>query len=281
MPLPIDARMWKRAIFLCIASTCIACAPEKERAATSRVPAEAQPQASGAPRATAALEPEDGQWIRPAKSYSSLRYSQLTEITRANVGQLKQAWSYSTGVLRGHEEPPIVVNNTMYIVTPFPNELHALDLARSGAAKWVYRPRPEAAAQGVACCDVVNRGVVYDNGRLFFNTLDNNVVAVDANSGREVWKTKVGEINLGETMTMAPLVVKGLVLVGNSGGEMGVRGWLKALDAASGAVRWTAYSTGPDKDVLIGPRFKPFYDDHKGKDLGTQSWPGDSWSVGG
>jgi lanthanide-dependent methanol dehydrogenase len=145
----------------------------------------------------------------------------------------------------------------------------------------VYRPRPEAAAQGVACCDVVNRGVVYDNGRIFFNTLDNNVIAVDANTGREIWKTKVGEINLGATMTMAPLVVKGLVLVGNSGGEMGVRGWLKALDVASGAVRWTAYSTGPDKDVLIGTRFKPFYEDHKGKDLGTQTWPGDAWSVGG
>jgi alcohol dehydrogenase (cytochrome c) len=281
MASPIDMRGWMRVVSLCIAGCCAACAPEKERAAMTRVPAEAQPPAAGAPRATATLEPEDGQWTRPAKSYSSLRYSQLTEITRENVGQLKQAWSYSTGVLRGHEEPPIVVNGTMYIVTPFPNELHALDLTRSGAAKWVYRPRPEAAAQGVACCDVVNRGVVYDNGRLFFNTLDNNVVAVDASSGREIWKTKVGEINLGETMTMAPLVVKGLVLVGNSGGEMGVRGWLKALDASSGSVRWTAYSTGPDKDVLIGPRFRPFYDDHKGKDLGTQTWPGDAWSVGG
>jgi outer membrane protein assembly factor BamB len=111
---------------------------------------------------------------------------------------------------------------------------------------------------------VVNRGPVFSDGKIFYNTLDGNVVAVDAEKGTEVWKTKVGDINMGETMTMAPLVVKGKVLVGNSGGEYGVRGWLKALDASNGKVQWTAYSTGPDKDVLIGPNFKPFYDQDKG-----------------
>jgi PQQ-dependent dehydrogenase (methanol/ethanol family) len=257
-----------------------ACAPETERDATQAPAAPAQP-ADGSAKATARLEAEDGEWRMPAKNYASLRYSQLAELTTENVGQLKQAWSYSTGVLRGHEEAPLVVAGTMYIVTPFPNELHALDLTRSGAQKWVYRPKPEAAAQGVACCDVVNRGPVFADGKVVFNTLDNHVIAVNAASGREVWRTKVGEINLGETMTMAPLVVKNLVLVGNSGGEMGVRGWLKALDLASGAVRWTAYSTGPDRDVLIGPRFKPFYADHKGRDLGTATWPADAWRVGG
>jgi PQQ-dependent dehydrogenase (methanol/ethanol family) len=128
---------------------------------------------------------------------------------------------------------------------------------------------------------VVNRGAVYDGGRVYFNTLDDHVVAVDANTGAEVWNTKVGDINVGETMTMAPLVVKGKVLVGVSGGEMGVRGWLKALDAASGRVVWTAYNTGPDKDVLIGPRFKAFYPSDRGKDLGTASWPGEAWKIGG
>jgi PQQ-dependent dehydrogenase (methanol/ethanol family) len=261
------------------ASGAIACAPERERDETL------SPPASGAlpsgQLATARLEPEDGEWRMAAKSHASLRYSQLTQITAANVAQLKPSWSYSTGVLRGHEEAPLVVNGTMYIVTPFPNELHALDLGRSGAPKWVYRPKPEAAAQGVACCDVVNRGPVYADGRVVFNTLDNHVIAVDAESGREIWRTKVGEINRGETMTMAPLAVKSLVLVGNSGGEMGVRGWLKALELSSGAVRWTAYSTGPDKDVLIGPRFTPFYADHRGKHLGTSTWPADAWMVGG
>jgi glucose dehydrogenase len=143
----------------------------------------------------------------------------------------------------------------------------------------MYNPKPELAAQGVACCDVVNRGLVFDNGRLFFNTLDNHTIAIDAESGKLIWDTKVGDINTGETMTMAPLVVKGRVLVGDSGGEMGIRGWLKALDANSGNVVWTAYHTGPDKDVLIGPSFKPFYDKDKvrprpGSDLLRHRQPG-------
>ena len=160
-----------------------ACAPDSERAEATRTPATAAAPAPGA-RATARLDPEDGQWTRPAKDYAGTRYSQLGEITAANVARLAPAWSYSTGVLRGHEEAPLVVGGTMYVVTPFPNELHALDLARGGTLKWIYRPRPESAAQGVACCDVVNRGAVYDNGRIYFNTLDNNVVAVDAAKGK-------------------------------------------------------------------------------------------------
>jgi len=113
----------------------------------------------------------------------------------------------------------------MYIVTPYPNVLYALDLAKPGAPpKWKFEPKPLAAAQGVACCDVVNRGVAFSNGRSFLNTLDAQTIAVDAQTGREIWRTKLGEINRGETITMAPLVVKDKVLVGNSGGELGVRG---------------------------------------------------------
>jgi PQQ-dependent dehydrogenase (methanol/ethanol family) len=258
------------------------CTRERERApATREAKTPALPPADG-PRASVTLEADDGQWTRPSKTYDGIRFSGLDQINTTNVKQLRPAWTFSTSVLRGHEEAPLVVNNTMYLVTPFPNILYALDLTKEGApVKWQYEPKPESAAQGVACCDVVNRGPAYDGGRIYYNTLDNNVVAVDANSGKEVWKTRVGDINMGETMTMAPLVVKGKVLVGNSGGEMGVRGWLKALDAGSGKVLWTAYSTGPDADVLIGPRFKPFYADHKGKDLGVQTWPGTTWKVGG
>ncbi|HEX6576202.1 MAG TPA: PQQ-binding-like beta-propeller repeat protein, partial [Gemmatimonadaceae bacterium] len=203
---------------------------------------------------------DDGQWTMPAKNYASTRYSSLNQITPANVASLKITSTFSTGTLRGHEAAPLVVNNTMYIVTPFPNYVYALDLTKPGTpTKWTYKPRVEQAAQGVACCDVVNRGVTYDNGRIFLNTLDNHTIALDANSGQEIWNTKLGDINLGETITMAPLVVKGKVLVGNSGGEMGVRGWLTALDAGTGKVAWRAYHTGPDKDVLIGSDFKPFY----------------------
>lgn len=237
---------------------------------------------AGGKMSLADLQADDGQWAMPAKDYASTRYSGLRQIDAQNVRNLRLHLTFSTGVLNGHEAAPLVVNGTMYVVTPFPNYLYALDLTKPGApAKWVYKPKPEAAAQGVACCDVVNRGAVYDDGRIFYNTLDNHTVAVDAATGQEIWKTKLGDINRGETITMAPLVVKGKVLVGNSGGEMGVRGWLTALDAGSGRVAWRAWSTGPDRDVLIGPDFKPFYAMDRGRDLGVHTWPADAWKTGG
>src|SRR5665647_1218788 len=166
----------------------------------------------------------------------------------------------------------------MYIVTPYPNILYALDLKQPGGPiKWVYKSNPERASQGVACCDVINRGAAFADGKVVFNTLDNHTIAVDAETGKEVWKIKLGDINLGETMTMAPLIVKGKVLVGNSGGEMGVRGWLTALDLKTGKIAWRAYSSGPDKDVLIGADFKAPYASEAGHDLGVKTWPADAW----
>jgi lanthanide-dependent methanol dehydrogenase len=170
----------------------------------------------------------------------------------------------------------------MYIVTPWPNNLYALDLTKPGApVKWEYQPHPSSASQGVACCDVVNRGAAYYNGKIYYNILDVHTVAVDANTGKEVWRTKLGDINMGESITMAPIVAKGKVLVGNSGGEFGVRGWLAGLDADTGKIAWRAYATGPDKDVLIGPNFKPFYASERGPDLGVKTWSGDAWKTGG
>jgi PQQ-dependent dehydrogenase (methanol/ethanol family) len=235
--------------------------------------------AAGLALCCAAAQAEDGEWRMPAKDYASTRYSALGDITAANVRNLKPAFTFSTGVERGHEAAPIVADGALYIVTPWPNTVYALDF--SGKVKWKFEPNAAAAAQGVACCDVVNRGAAYADGRLFFNTLDNHTIALDAKSGKELWRTQLGDITLGETMTMAPLVVKGKVLVGNSGAELGVRGWLTALDAKSGKIAWRAYSTGPDKDVLIGPRFKPFYKSDRGKDLGTSSWPPEAWRIGG
>jgi PQQ-dependent dehydrogenase (methanol/ethanol family) len=230
----------------------------------------------------AAAPAEDGNWTMPGKNYASTRFSGLNQITPANVGKLALAFTFSTATTRGYEAPPLVVNGTMYLITPYPNILYALDLTKPGApTKWVFKPNPVAAAQGVACCDVVNRGAVYDNGRIFFNTLDGQTIAVDADSGQEVWRTQLADIQKGETITMAPLVADGKVLVGNSGGEMGVRGWIAALDEGSGKLAWKAFNTGPDKDVLIGSRFKPFYSSDQGKDLGVKSWPPDAWKIGG
>ena len=231
--------------------------------------------------AISATEPEDGQWLMSAKNYQNTRFSNLDEINAANVANLKPAWTFSTGVNRGQEAAPIIVGDTMYVVTPYPNILYALDLKNAGATKWKYEPKPAAAAQGVACCDFVNRGAVYSNGKVFINTLDGNTAAVDASTGKEIWKTKLGDINIGETITMAPLVVKDKVIVGNSGGEMGVRGWITALDANTGKIAWKAFNTGPDADCLIGANFKPFYDSDKGTDLGVTTWNPGGWKIGG
>ncbi len=224
--------------------------------------------------------PEDGQWLMPAKNYQSTRYSGLNQINTANANQLKVAWTFSIGSDHGQEAAPIVVNGTMYIVGPFPNTVYALD-ATSGELKWKYQPNTDPSSQGVACCDVVNRGMVYDNGKVFFNTLDNHTVALDARTGNEIWVTKLGDISRGQTITMAPLAVKGKILVGNSGGEMGVRGWLTALDENTGKIAWRGYSTGPDRDVLIGSDFRAYYPKERGSDLGVTSWPAGKWQIGG
>ena len=270
-----------RAVATVILALLAACGREGTTARSETTARESRP--AGA-RATARpmLPPgaDTTEWTIPARDYASTRFSELSQIDSGNVRRLRPAWTFSTGVLRGHEAAPIVADGTMYVVTPFPNLLYALDPV-TGALKWRYDPRTSRASQGVACCDVVNRGAAYAEGRVFFNTLDVHTVAVDAGTGKEIWKTRLGDINRGESMTMAPLVAGGRVYVGNSGGEFGVRGWITALDAASGKIVWRAYHTGPDADVLIGPRFKPFYPSHRGKDLGVTTWPPDQWKVGG
>jgi PQQ-dependent dehydrogenase (methanol/ethanol family) len=226
--------------------------------------------------------PDDGQWTMPAKNFASTRFSSLTELTTDNVKELQPLLSFSLGVNKGQEAAPIVANNTMYVVTAYPNYVYALDLTQPGAPlKWKFAPKPVPASQGVACCDVVNRGGSYSNGKYIFATLDGQVIALDVRSGKPVWRTRLGNINTGESITMAPLVAKGRVYVGNSGGELGVRGWLTALDEDSGKLLWKAFSTGPDSDVLIGAQFKPPYPGEQGKDLGVKSWPGQAWKIGG
>jgi len=169
-------------------------AANREREST---PAPSRPSRGSTPTAA-----DTGDWIRPGKDEASTRFSDLNQITRDSVKQLGPKVVFSTGFLRGHEAPPLVVNGTMYVITPFPNVLYALDLTKPGApVKWKFEPKPLAAAQGVACCDVVNRGAVYADGAVFFNTLDNRTVAVDAATGKARWITKLGEINKGETMT--------------------------------------------------------------------------------
>jgi len=234
--------------------------------------------------AVANLAPNDpaGEWRRPGRDYAGTRYSPLTQVNAQNVAQLKVAWTFADGVPYGHEGAPLVANNTMYLVTPFPNVAYALDLTKPGAPiKWTYSPNPSPMAIGKACCDAVLRGWALADGKLIYNTLDDHTVAVDANTGKELWRTKLANVENGVTMTMAATVYGDKVYVGNSGGEMGAHGWLAALDVNSGKELWRAYNTGPDDLVKIGADFKPYYSWMRGKDLGASSWPAGMWKHGG
>jgi lanthanide-dependent methanol dehydrogenase len=224
---------------------------------------------------------DDGQWTMPGKDYASTRYSGLGEITAGNAGTLRPVWTFSTGVLAGHEGQPLVVQNTMYVVTPWPNVLYAFDLTREGyPLKWKYRPDVSRNAIGVACCDVVNRGAVFADGKVIYNLLDGHTVAVDAATGRELWKTQIADLAQGETTPMAPFVVKDRVIVGASGGEFGIYGWIKGLELGTGRIAWTAHNIGPDTAVRARPgTFKPHYD--TGTELALTTWPKDAWKQGG
>jgi len=273
--------MSQRCLFVLVTISCLtgllsfAAAQSKDPQGTTTVPGQL-------PSIHLVSPVPDGQWTLPAGDYANTRFSPLDQINTKNVNNLKIVGTMTTGIPHGHEGQPLVVNGTMYVVTPFPNDLIALDLSKPGfPMKWKYEPRPDPQAQGIACCDVVNRGASFGGGKIVYATLDNHIVAVDANSGKEVWRTLVGDINVGETTTGAPLIVKNVVITGDSGGELGVRGKVIGLDLNTGKVIWTAYSTGPDKDCLIGSDFKPFYKKDQGKDLGVSSWPADAWKIGG
>ena len=222
-----------------------------------------------------------GEWRSQARDYSNTRFSPLTQINTANVARLRVAWTFADGTLYGHEGAPLVIGDTMYLVSPFPNIAYALDLSKPGEPiKWKYDPNPSPIAIGKACCDAVLRGWAYGDGKLIYNLLDDHVLALDAKTGRELWRTKMDNPEHGVTMPMSAFVAGDKVIVGNSGGEMGVNGWVAALDIHSGKEVWRAHNVGPDSDVKIGPNFKPFYGWMKGKDLGVRTWPADMWRTG-
>jgi alcohol dehydrogenase (cytochrome c) len=227
------------------------------------------------------------EWTTPAGTVEGTRFSSLKQITAANVSQLREEFRFTTNVRAGHEGAPLVLGNTMYVVGPFPNRLFALDLNRPGETRWVFDPGADRFARDKACCDIVNRGAVAADAKVgklvIYNVLDNTTVAVNAASGREVWRRKLGDPATGQSMTMGPIVVRDKVFVGNSGGEMGVRGFIAALDVNTGKEVWRAFSTGPDADVRIGPRFNPFYAKDRGTNLGAEAtWNGTTlWQRGG
>jgi PQQ-dependent dehydrogenase (methanol/ethanol family) len=228
------------------------------------------------------LSKDPKNWAMQLGNYQGHRYSPLDQITTQNAKDLRVDWTFSTGVLRGHEGGPLVIGDTMYVHTPFPNIVYALSIKDKGRILWKYEPRQDPNVIPVMCCDTVNRGVTYADGKVFLAQADNTLVALDAKTGEVVWKVSNGDHAKGETLTANPVVIKDKVLVGISGGEFGVRGHLTAYNVADGSMAWRAYSNGPDADVKIDPTKtlmlgKPIGE----RDLGVTTWPGDEWKIGG
>ena len=207
-----------------------------------------------APDALLTLQKDPKQWVMPTGDYANVRHSALKQITTENVGKLQLAWQFSTGVLRGHEGAPLVIGDVMYLHTPFPNNVYALDLKDPDhKILWKYEPKQDPSVVPVMCCDTVNRGLAYGDGKIFLAQADTTLVALDAKTGKLAWSVKNGDPAKGQTSTAAPHVFKDKVFVGIAGGEFGVRGHITAYDVKTGKQVWRGYSMGPDADTLIEP----------------------------
>jgi lanthanide-dependent methanol dehydrogenase len=227
------------------------------------------------------LSQDPKQWVMPAGNYANTRHSTLKQITADNVGKLQVAWTFSTGVLRGHEGAPLVIGDVMYLHGPFPNPVYALDLAHENKILWKYEAVQDPTVIPVMCCDTVNRGLSYADGKIFLSQADTTLVALDAKTGKVVWSQKNGDPSKGETSTGAPVIIKDKVLVGISGGEFGVRGSVTAYDMKTGQKAWRGYSMGPDSDTLIDPVKTTALGKPVGPDSSLKTWQGEQWKIGG
>jgi lanthanide-dependent methanol dehydrogenase len=223
-------------------------------------------------------------WAIQTGDYANTRYSKLNKINKDNVKNLQVAWSFSTGVLRGHEGGPLIIGDVMYVHSPYPNTVFALDLNNDGKILWKYEPKQDSNVIPIMCCDTVNRGVAYGDGKIFLYQADTTLVALDAKTGEVAWSVKNGEAadgSKGESGTAAPMVVKDKVIVGISGGEFGVRGALTAYNIKDGKQAWRAWSIGSDEETLIDPEKTTELGKPVGADSSTKTWEGDQWKVGG
>jgi len=221
------------------------------------------------------------QWVLQTGDYTNQRYSKLDQINAGNVKDLKVAWTFSTGVLRGHEGSPLVIGDTMYLHTPFPNNVFALDLNEPGRILWKYEPKQDPSVIPVMCCDTVNRGLAYADGKIFLHQADTTVVALDGKTGKEIWKVKNGDPKRGETNTATVMPVNDKVIVGISGGEFGVLGHVTAYDINTGKQVWRGHSAGPDDHMLVDPEKTMALGKPVGKDSSLKTWQGDQWKIGG
>jgi len=213
---------------------------------------------------------EPGNWLTYGRTYDEQRFSPLTQITDQNVQQLGLAWYFDLDTQRGQEATPLVVDGVMYFTTAW-SKVVALDAA-TGARRWSFDPQVPPPWGVNACCDVVNRGVAAWKGNVFVGTLDGRLIALNATSGQPLWETLTIDPKLRYTITGAPRVVKGKVLIGNGGAEMGVRGYVSAYDADTGKLLWRFYT-------VPGDPAKPFESPILEK--AAKTWSGEWWKNGG
>jgi lanthanide-dependent methanol dehydrogenase len=203
-------------------------------------------------------------------------------ITSANVPRLQLVFSFRTGSAGAHTAPPLVDSNTLFVLTPFPHTIYALDLTQPEASiTWRYTPTAHGVAAGLQCCGAPSGGMTLAGGHLLLATQDGHVTALQASDGAVLWDTALAHPEQGEVFSTSPTVVGDKVIVGNAGEDFGVRGWLAALDVATGRSVWKVFNTGPDTDVGIGPRFHPIQQQDRGAELGVTSWPPSAWQQGG
>ena len=209
-------------------------------------------------------------WAMQAGDMYNQRYSKLKQINTSNVGKMQVAWTFSTGVLRGHEGSPLVVDGVMYMTSPFPNKVYALNLDNQQIL-WKYEPKQDPAVIPQMCCDTVNRGVAYAEGKVILQQADSMLVALDAKTGKVVWSVKNGDPKLGAVNTNAPHIFKDKVITGISGGEWGVRGFIAAYNLSDGKLAWKGYSVGPDAEMLMDPAKTMTWTDGKMAPVGADS----------
>lgn len=217
-----------------------------------------------------AADETPGDWLSYGRNYQEDRYSPLDQITKSNVNGLGLAWSINLGTTRGIEATPLVVDGIMYLTGPW-SVVYAID-AREGEILWIYDPEVPKEHGEKACCDVVNRGVALYKGMVFVGSLDGRLIAMDATSGEEIWEIVTVDQTQAYTITGAPRVVDGKVIIGNGGAEYGVRGYVTAYDALSGEQLWRFYTVpGNPADGF----------ENQAMEEAAKTWTGEWWTMGG
>ena len=225
---------------------------------------------------------DPGNVLMPSITYNGWNFSTLDQVNRNTVNDLQVAWTLQIGITDSHEASPLVVGDTMYIASPKPNYVYALDLTKQGYIKWEFRPTMDVElADAQTCCGSQTRGLYYAENKIFYATLDGQVIALDANSGEQLWHNVGTRIEDGEGMAGNGLIVGDLFIVGNEGGERGARGKIHAYNINTGKLAWLYYNMGPNNETGVGDKWKPFYEDDKMDNPTSDSWYLDSWKNGG